>query len=123
MPFIWKEELPDNCPPDDAISPDGKDLFRLVSSKPPSDNDFDSYKTIYPYKQFSVSDCQAKSISVLNDLWEIKKIRKLPIHKNKMIVRLQLERKDGLIKQTGNINHFSWWVSKYFSLNQCEYIE
>ena len=123
MSFIWKEELPDNCPPEDAKAPNEKELYRLVSSNPPTDNDFDSHRALYPNKIFNVSDCQAHSISIINNLSDIEKMKKLPLHKNKIIVRLQLELKDGLIKQTGKITHFSWWVSKNFSLTQCQFIE
>ena len=32
--FEWAEPLPNECPPDDAITPSGEDYYRMVKSSP-----------------------------------------------------------------------------------------
>jgi hypothetical protein len=66
----WFEELPPDCPPEQA-SPAGGRFFRL-GSLPPKDEDFWSHRKIHPEKIFRVSECISRSVSIYDDLEAIK---------------------------------------------------
>ena len=113
----WYEELPPDCPPDEAYSPEGC-YFRL-GSIPPDDSDFWSHRQRFPRKVFQVSECVARSLSVFDDKESVEKLKRLiPAMRSKPIFQVDLTEKDGLIQQTGNdVHHFSWWRSTEFDLS------
>ena len=45
---------------------------------------------------------------------------KLPKFKNASIVIVKLEPKDGMIKKTFGIAHYSWWRTKDFNVSQAK---
>ena len=110
----WYEELPPDCPPDEAYSPEGC-YFRL-GSIPPDDSDFWSHRQRFPHKVFQVSECFARSLSVFDDKESVEKLKRLvPAMRSKPIFQVDLTEKNGLIQQTGNdVHHFSWWRSTEF---------
>ena len=65
---IYRDELPPGCPPE------GQGLtkeitteticYRLVRNDPPTDEDFRSQRTLEPNRDFGVSECRAKGLSV-----------------------------------------------------------
>ena len=113
----WYEELPLDCPPDEAYSPEGC-YFRL-GSIPPDDSDFWSHRQRFSHKVFQVSECVARSLSVFDDKESVEKLKRLiPAMRSKPIFQVDLTEKDGLIQQTGNdVHHFSWWRSTEFDLS------
>ena len=120
--MIWHENLPDSCPPAGAFEPSGESYYRIIESETPAETDFISYRAINPDKKFSVSECQAMSISVFKDIACCKTIAKLPKFKDKPIYigRLDLQPKDGLVANTPNPknpHHYSWWRSNQFDIN------
>jgi hypothetical protein len=123
-PREWAEELPSNCPPDEAFPPNYDIFYRLVEGFPPKEEDFFSHRKLYPKKKFPVNECQARSVSLFNRLDECAKIQKLPAHKNKKIVKLTLPPESGVVLQTGqNRAHYSWWLSKqYDPIPACEIV-
>jgi len=52
MPFSrtieWFEDLPENCPPNNAYSPNHDRFFRLAKQYPPTERDFFSHRKLYP---------------------------------------------------------------------------
>jgi len=48
----WSEQLPDKCPPDNAIVPDGSIFYRLCKSDPPTEIDFNSKRALHPTQLF-----------------------------------------------------------------------
>jgi len=117
----WLEQLPDQCPPEDVQSPNGFSCYRLVQKKPVEDSDFYSQRERFPEKTFSVSECRARSASVLTDLEEAKKVLAIMPKKEKFrIVRLHLGDGAGLVKHTPSRfrmklrSHHSWWVKRDF---------
>lgn len=109
MPFVWAEELPDQCPPSDSETPNGESFYRMVVDYPPVESDFFSQRKINLTKLFKgISECQARSVSLFSDLTVCKVKHKLPAHKDKKIVRIRLSPNSGLIKKTAH-EHFSWW--------------
>ena len=120
----WDEELPDACPPEDAWDPEGRAFFRMVESSPPTDRDFWSHRRIWPDRKFSTSECRARSVSLFERVDDCTKLRKLPLHKDKFVVRVRLPSGSGVLKQTGEYSHHSWWRTKEFEvLSHCEMLE
>ena len=111
---MWFEELPEQCPPSDAINPNGNVYYRLVETFPPACKDFWSHRKAWPEKVFKVDECRAKSVSIFDHVDECRKLTKLPLHKDKYIVQLALISSDGVLKQTGRKSHHSWWRSPDF---------
>lgn len=116
--MLWSEPLPDQCPPNDAVSTEGYTVYRIATSSPPSEFDFQSHRARSPEKKFHVSECEAMSLSVYDDLESTENVTKLPAFKKKTnyIIKLSLKESDGLILKTFGANHYSWWRSKDFQL-------
>lgn len=57
--MTYRERLPNGCPPPEAEEVKAaRDLFRLVDSNPPTDDDFVSHRALHPGKTFS-DECRA----------------------------------------------------------------
>lgn len=109
---MWFENLPENCPPPDAVNPSNFLCFRLATQNPPVEADYLSHRQIYPERKFNVSECRARSLSIFSERAECENIKKLPVHRGKHIVALRLFPKCGVVKHTGKLEeaHYSWWV-------------
>jgi len=79
----WAEELPPNCPPETAVTPQYEIFYRLVKQWPPTSDDFYSHRQLYSQKTFHTSECRARSLSIFSSLEECAKLLKLPLHKRK----------------------------------------
>jgi len=126
MEYEWNDELPKECPPKDAISPEGINLYRLSDDEKLIDSEFRSQRTMNPTKFFpGISECIARSLSTWDNKESCLKILKLPRFKGKTkyLVEIPLEEKDGLIKQTFKKSHYSWWRSTSFSIASCNVIK
>lgn len=129
MPFSrtieWFEDLPENCPPNNAYSPNHDRFFRLAEQYPPTERDFFSQRKLYPKKPFHTSACRARSLSIFAELFECLNLLKLPAHRNKKVLQMTLLSESGAILQTGKVRaHYSWWRSKqYDPVSNCEKIE
>jgi len=119
----WFEELPSDCPPDEAFPPD--DTFFRLGSIPPDDSDFWSHRRRFPHKVFQVSECIARSLSVFDDHESVLRLKRLlPSMRSKPVFQVDLTEKDGLVQQTGNdMHHFSWWRTTEFDLNTIKIFE
>ena len=117
------EELPPDCPPDEAYSLEAT-YFRL-GNIPPNDSDFWSHRRRFPNKRFHVSECVARSLSVFDDQEAAEKLKRLlPVMRSKPIFQVNLTQKDGLVQQTGNdVHHFSWWRSTEFDLETIKILD
>jgi hypothetical protein len=109
--LMWFENLPRNCPPDDAEFPSNFLCFRLASQNPPRESDYLSHRELYPEKKFNVNECRSRSLSVFSEKSECEKIKKLPANREKHLVAFRLFPKCGPIQKTGKSEaHYSWWV-------------
>ena len=117
------EELPLNCPPDEASAP--KATYFRLGSIPPDDSDFWSHRRRFPHKQFQVSECVARSLSIFDDQNAAERLKRLlPAMRLKPIFEIDLTKKDGLVQQTGNDpHHFSWWRSTEFNFETIKIID
>lgn len=112
--YEWVEELPQDCPPTEAVPPNNDAYFRLVNI-PVSSQDFDSHRRLFPKKFFRVSECVARSTSLFSNLSACVEMRKFPLHRGKKLVRLILPPDSGLVMSTGEKDdHLSWWRATGF---------
>ncbi|MBF0343945.1 MAG: hypothetical protein HQL06_06910 [Nitrospirae bacterium] len=119
----WIEELPDDCPPEDAIYPQNEKYFRWVDNYPPTERDFFSLRKLYPERKLP-SECQARAVSIFSSFDECLKLRKFNYFKTRKIISLLLNEECGLVKNTpskDNKSHTSWWVAKTFALNNIHF--
>ncbi len=116
----WKESLPAQCPPSDAVPPEGV-YFRAVSSNC-SEDDFMPYARLYPTRQYIGSmACTARALSIYENQDDCIEATKLPALQKlgqTCIAKITLTSKDGLvIKGRNNDSHHSWWRTCSFDLN------
>jgi len=117
---LWAEDLPDGCPPNDALSVDGQSFFRLVESIPPLERDFWSQRKLYPLKKFNTSECIARACSLTTTLDACNRLKKLPVHSHKRVIQLRFITDCGVGKRTGREpSHFSWWCRNGFNPIPC----
>jgi hypothetical protein len=120
----WSEKLPEFCPPDDAFDPDGLTFYRLCDTVPITEGAFKSQRALNPSGEFKgVSECVARSLSVWNNLEDCTNILKLPRHRGKVTMKLELTTNDGLVLQTFKQNHFSWWRTQSFDITSVSIIQ
>ncbi|MBK8564765.1 MAG: hypothetical protein IPN76_15875 [Saprospiraceae bacterium] len=120
----WFEDLPENCPPKDAIVPNGENFYRLAKNNPPKNEDFFSQRKEFPFTIFdSIPECLARAVSTWKTTDKCREQKKYPRHRNKVIAELTLYKKDGLIKQTFKNNHYSWWRSDDFSIESVKILD
>ena len=121
----WFEELPEQCPPEDAKECNGI-YYRIANGSPATSADFFSQKRLQPDKIFTgegIDDCIVKSISLFSDRKEIEKRLKLPKFRKGVIAEVRLEPKDGMIKKTFGNAHYSWWRTNEFEVSQAKVLE
>ena len=121
----WFEELPEQCPPEDANECNGT-YYRIANGNPATSADFFSQKRLQPDKIFTgegIDDCIVKSISLFSDRKEIEKRLKLPKFRKGVIAEVKLEPKDGMIKKTFGAAHYSWWRTNEFDVSQAKVLE
>ena len=121
----WFEELPEQCPPEDAKECNGI-YYRIANGNPATSADFFSQKRLQPDKIFTgegIDDCIVKSISLFSDRKEIEKRLKLPKFRKGVIAEVKLEPKDGMIKKTFGYAHYSWWRTNEFEVSQAKVLE
>jgi len=123
----WFEELPKQCPPEEAFIPQGMTVYRFSSSEVPNNNDFISQRLLNHDRVFNgVSECIARSLSVYDNLTACNNISKLPRHRKrfKYILEVYLRDSDGLIMKTfKNPNHYSWWRSNSFNFETANKVQ
>lgn len=121
MKMEWLEELPKSCPPETAQFFSGF-LYRLVDNIPPQHIDIASNYALFPGKVFpNIPECTQRACSVYNSKEECKKQRKYSRLKNKKLIAFIFDNNFGLVMNTFNDSHFSWWVLRSFSPNSCKY--
>ena len=113
----WSETLPEQCPPEKAFEPNGHVFYRLTKTLFPTTDDFKSQRADCPTCQFNgVSECVTRSLSVWDDINKCLNLLKLPRHKGKTTMIIELAPNDGLILQTFKPNHYSWWRTETFDI-------
>ena len=114
------EQLPQNCPPSEAIPTENITVYRFSFTKDGyTDDDFTSYWNKFQKRRESFTgkgnECIAHGISVCKSEADLRNALKMPIMKKaKCIMEIPLVATDGLIMQTFHDGHYTWWVSSTF---------
>jgi len=118
--MIYRESLPENCPPIEADELNSRrEVYRLVCSNPPQDDDFRSQREMKPSAVFkNISECQAMGLSVFSNRDVCHKTMKLPAFKKcqHYVCRVVLDKGAGRIQQTGQLSHHTWWPLADFDI-------
>lgn len=113
--YDWYEELPDMCPPSDAMPPQNRTFYRVAKGNPAEDSDFYSHKMLYIEKHYT-NECIARAVSIFEDIDDTIRLTKLPSFRGgKCIAKIVLNESDGVIKKTSKGSHYSWWRTKTFN--------
>jgi hypothetical protein len=116
----WVETLPSQCPPVDAVPPEGV-YYRAVSADCTED-DFVPYARLYPMKKYTAAQaCNARALSIFSDVEDCLDAMKLPSLQKlgqTCVAKITLTAKDGMISKGRQPNsHYSWWRTRDFDLN------
>lgn len=122
--IMFREFLPEGCPPTEAEEiTDTMIVFRLVRTDTPDNSDFRSKRAESPNNQFSVSECQARGLSVYLQVREARKQLKIPTLRGMLICQVTLDKGAGYILKTGRRSHFTWWpLADFDILDNCQVV-
>ena len=101
--MIYREPLPDDCPPEEAAEIDApRVVYRLVRNNPPTDDDFRSQRAERAERNFrNITECQARGLSVRTELASAVDLMGLRTMRGRMLCQVQLDHGSGRIMQTG----------------------
>lgn len=119
----FRDELPEGCPPENAKEIVNETIcYRLVHNEPPTDDDFRSQRALEPNRDFGVSECRTRGLSVFMQASDATRAaRRSRNLRGAMLARLILNQGSGYIKQTGTRSHHTWWPYQAFDiLANCE---
>ena len=118
----YRESLPPDCPPaasEEIIAE--RNVFRLVRTEPPTDDDFRSQRAEHPQRVFRVSECRARGLSVYAERRDAEAALRLPALRGRLVCRVWLRKAAGRIQQTGRGSHHTWWpLADYDILAYCD---
>ncbi len=112
---MYKENLSSiqgaTCPPAHAIEPQNLTAFRLVTSVPPIDGDFDSYQVRGKTRPQDVDECRWHSCSLFKDKSQLLNATGLPKIRGKWagIVKVTLVAGSGRVVSNARTGHIDWW--------------
>lgn len=108
---IWPDHFPEQCPPL-AARRDNIQVFRLVNQTPPTAEDFLPTDKEWPHRSFPKEAlCAACGVSVFRNVEDvIKKMARYPALRHKKIARGQIKESDGLVLETFQPSHMTWWL-------------
>lgn len=120
----WFEDLPALCPPADAVPARGR-FYRIAKGLPTESEDYFSQRRLQPDKVFigeGIDECIVRSVSLFCTEADAEKRLRLPKFKSQILVAIDLEPKDGVIKKTFGPSHYSWWRSTEFNYSQAQQV-
>jgi len=110
---MFREDLPAQCPPAHAASPNDLEVFRLMRTEQATIAAFDSQVklgTIDVDGHAPEFRCRASSCSVFSDISGARKLKKLPKFRNyNFIAHLTLDESAGLVHNSSGY-HWDWWI-------------
>lgn len=118
--YEWFEQLPEQCPPKDAMPCNGV-YYRIAKEVPTDSDDYFSQRKMQPNGIFignGVDECVLHAVSLFSVLGDAQKRLKLPKFRKQIVVKVTLTPKDGVIKKTFGTSHHSWWRSTKFEYVQ-----
>lgn len=121
--MAYLESLPTGCPPPEAeeiITP--RTVFRLVSTEPPTMEDFKSLRALNPMGEplrVAGKECQYRGLSVVLSMDDCTSLLKLKTQRNKKVCAVTLDTGAGRIKNTATVvrpTHHTWWPFAKFDI-------
>lgn len=123
----WIEELPESCPPKDAVIPHKESFYRVSLGNPAESSDFFSQRKMQGedkvFRGKGVDECITRAVSVFSCMDDAQKLLKLPKFKKGCIALVVLDEKDGMLKKTFSASHFSWWRSADFDYKMAKIVK
>jgi hypothetical protein len=108
---MYRESLPEKCPPESAKTPDDVVLLRLLCSPVPVEEDFQSHQERKPNVVYQ-DPCRARGVSLMPSIDVCRDVIKLKrMNKFKFAVRVKLAPESGMIEHD-KADHCTWWISK-----------
>lgn len=123
--MLYREPLPDNCPPDTAEEINAhRTVYRLVRNNPPTDDDFQSQRAEQPERIFrDVTECQARGLSVFVSLNVAVRLSARGRLQGMAVCQVTLAAGAGHIQPTGRRSHHTWWpLADYDILANCQIV-
>lgn len=75
---MWFEDLPQQCPPNDAQVPNDDVYYRLINGEENPIESMVSQRIEFPTKKFSLDECTVRAVSIFKDRADCENITKLP---------------------------------------------
>ena len=116
--MLYREPLPDDCPPDAAEEiTEPRIVYRLVWHNPPADRDFRSQRAENPDLVLHyVTECQARGLSVYLTRADAERRARNGRLQGAMVGEVTLNQGAGRIAKTGTRSHHTWWPSVDFKV-------
>lgn len=105
----FSANLPDNCPPQEAIDAEGK-VYRVCLQNPPLQRDFQNHAELG--KQSNGDQCMRHGLSVFRNYAEAHHLTLLFPKLGKLVLGGELTPKEGKVKPTpakARPSHTTWW--------------
>ncbi|WP_186115466.1 hypothetical protein [Burkholderia gladioli] len=119
---MYRENLPQQCPPGYAVVPNNFDVYRAIQAQQPTLQDFDSQArlgTVNLEGRDDVFTCRAFSCSVFSNISGARKLTKLPKFRGyKFIAHLRLDPTSGVVHNSSGY-HYDWWISAACNVLGC----
>jgi len=126
--IMWKEELPLNCPPENAAEMD-LEAYRIIKDEEPEESDFLPYALLYPENIRYRNLCEAYALSSFDSSVSAIKTFKNALKRGKLIgnfvARFEIIHSDGKNIYNKRTGHISTWLysNKTYSQFRCKEIK
>jgi hypothetical protein len=126
---MWKEELPKNCPPENAFEME-QTVFRLLIGEQQQEKDFYSYVRLFPENSRYKNMCKAYSLSTFNTKENAINAKKKSKRNDigNYVCEMQITNEVGKNVFSEKTGHFSTWIYSSweysnFAINNIEQID
>ncbi|GLU45001.1 hypothetical protein [Allomuricauda sp. NBRC 101325] len=118
---MWKEKLPINCPPKNAVELDTI-AFRILENQEPEESDFLPYVHLKPDNKRYKSLCEAYALSSFDSVKNAVEAWKKALARGRnignYIAQIQIESNDGRNVHNKKSGHISTWLYDTRTSNQ-----
>lgn len=115
---MWKEQLPNNCPPNNAYEADTI-AFRVLQNEEPSENDFIPYVKMYPENERYKTFCKAHALSFYDTIEHavsaIREARERSRNIGRLVAKVELKSEHGKLEYNESNGHYSFWLKENYS--------
>lgn len=120
-PVVWVPNMPKGVPPEEICIPYEHVLYRLTKGENATEEDLTTYYEKDPNKDWGDKLAEAHAVSLYDDLDKTCKLTKIASLKNsKGVSKFTLNPENGVVKQTYQSYHYSWWKTNKVDINRAE---